>query len=154
MILPGFTSDSPVSILIEPNVSLSKIAFNSVYRLRLSPLLNHSGCHVCEIPLSIPTRDGFYTSKVYLQCSHALRESEVILGSDWISTCSVAFCKDGSGVEDPIDAVVSSLPPGHYWSPNDGTSTIYQPFCWLTRFLQIRTSLITILLILILRCPN
>jgi len=121
MILPGFTGSSPISISVEANASRSTITLSSVYQLQLLPLFDRFGRYTCEIPLSVPTRNGFYTSKVSLECSHVPRDVEVILGSDWISDSSAAFCDDGSGLEDPALSVASCLPAGHYWSPNDGT---------------------------------
>ena len=124
MLLPGFSASTSVSVSVEPNTSLSTIALSSAYRLQLSPLFNRFGRYVCDIPLSIPTRSGFFTSNISLECSHAQTDAEITLGSDRISACSVMPCDDGSGLEDPAISVVSSLPAGHYWSPSSGTTII------------------------------
>jgi hypothetical protein len=89
-------------------------------------VLDRFGCYGCEIPLSVPTRSGFCTSKISLQCSHAPRDADVAHGSDWISICSVTFCGDESGLNDLNLSVISSLPAGHYWNPSDGTTVTYQ----------------------------
>ncbi|KAF9786787.1 hypothetical protein BJ322DRAFT_1217792 [Thelephora terrestris] len=124
MILPGFTGSSHISISVEPDVSQSTITLSSVYQLDLLPLFDRFGRYTCEIPLSVPTRNGSYTSKVSLECSYVPRDAEVILGSDWISNSSAAFCDDGSGLEDPPMSVTLSLPVGHYWTPNDDVQTL------------------------------
>jgi len=127
MILPGFTGSSPVSISVDPTAAQSTIALSSVHRLKLLPLFNRFGRYVCDIPLSIPTRGGFYTSKVSLECSHEPGDAEVILGPDWFSACSPALCGNGSDLEDPAPATVSSLPAGHYWTLSDGMArSIYR----------------------------
>ena len=123
--LSGLTNSSSVSISVELNASQSTIAFSSVYQLKLLPLFNPSGCCVCDIYLSVPTRGGFYTSKTLLECSHAHEDVEIILGSDWISTCSVTLCDDKAELEDLTETLVASLPAGHYWSPGDGTLVAY-----------------------------
>jgi hypothetical protein len=109
MILPGFTNSSPVPVLVDTNASQSTVALSPVYQQHLSPLFNCFGHYVCEVALSIPTQHGFYTSKVSLNCLHAPRDAEVILESDWISTCLVAFCNDGSRLEVSIPVGVTQL---------------------------------------------
>jgi hypothetical protein len=133
MILPGFTGSSAVSVSIEPNVSRSTISLSSVYRLQLLPLFDRYGRYLCEVPVCVPTRGGFYTSKIPLECSCATRDADIILGSDWISTCLVGFRDDGQGLEDPTQLAMSSLPASHYWSPNGGTTITYQLYLRLTR---------------------
>ena len=125
MILPGFTGSSSVSVSVEPSASLSTITLSSAYRPHLSPLFNSFGRYTCDIPLSDPTRSGCNTSNVSLECSHTPKDAEIILWSDWISTCSAVLRDDGSGLEDPALFVISSLPAGHYWSPGKGTTTVY-----------------------------
>ena len=125
MILPGSTNSLPVLVSIEPNMSRSTIGFSSVYRLKLLPVFNCFGHYICEIPLSVPTRSGFYTSNISLECSYASGDAEVILGTNWISACSITFCDDGSGLEDPAMSVISCLPTGHYWSPSGGMNLVY-----------------------------
>lgn len=120
MLLPGYTGSSTVSVSIEPNVSRSVIPLSSVYELQLLPLLDRFGHYFCEIPLSVPTRSGFFTSNLSLECSHPSSDANVTLGSDWLSVCSAAFNDDGTELEDPPQSVISSLPTGNYWTPNDG----------------------------------
>ena len=124
MELPGFTGSSPVSVLVEPTTSRSAIALSLVYRLQLLPLFDRFGHYTCDITLSVPTCSGCYTSKLSLECSHDLKGTEIVLGLDWMSACSVARCNNGPGLEDPAPAVVGSLPAGHYWSPGDGTGAL------------------------------
>jgi len=119
--LSGLAGSSSISISVEPNAPQSTIAFSSVHRLKLLPLLNPSGHSVCDTSLSVPTRSGFYTCKIALECSHMHENTEVVLGSDWISACSATLCDDGVKLEDPTEALVASLPAGHYWSPGNGT---------------------------------
>ncbi|KAF9648364.1 hypothetical protein BDM02DRAFT_2301750 [Thelephora ganbajun] len=119
MILPGFTGSSPVSVSVEPTASWSTIALGSAYRLQLLPLFDHFGRYRCDFPLSVPTRSGFYTSEVSLECSHTPGDAGVILGPDWISACSAAPCDDWSELEGPTLSIVSSLPAGNYWTAND-----------------------------------
>ena len=120
MMLPGCTGSSPVSIAVVPSASRSAITLSSARRLQLLPRFNRFGRHDCDIRLSVPTRGGFYTCKVLLECSHETGDAEIILGSDWIAACSATFCSDRAGLEDPTTQVIASLPTGHYWSPNDG----------------------------------
>ena len=119
MILPGFTGSSPVSISVEPTAARSAIALSSAHRLKLLPLFNRFGHYVCDIPLSIPTRSGFYTSKISLECSHEPGTAEIILGLDWCSACTPVLCNNGTELEDPAPAITSCLPAGHYWSPSN-----------------------------------
>jgi len=127
MKLPGFTGSSPVSVSVEPTASRSAITLGSAYQLQLLPLFDRSGRYTCDITLSVPTRGGCYTSKISLECSHELKNTEIILGSDWISSCSAVPCNDGSGLEDPTLSVMGSLPAGHYWSPSEGMGTQHIP---------------------------
>ena len=71
-------------------------------------------------PLSIPTRGGFYTCNISLECSHTHENAEVVLGSDWISACSAMLCDDRVKLEDLTEALIVSLPAGHYWSSDNG----------------------------------
>jgi hypothetical protein len=132
MILPGYTGSSTISVSIEPTASRSTVSLGFLYRLQLLPIFDRYGRYVCEIPVCVPTRGGFYTSNLSLQCSHATGNADITLGSDWISTSSAVFCDDGLGLEDPAQSIISSLPAGYYWSPNDGTSTIHQHCSQLT----------------------
>ena len=69
--LSGLTDTLLVSFSVEPNTSRSAIAFNSVYRLKF---LIQSLRQLCLQRLSsVPTRGGFYTSKVSLRSSALLR---------------------------------------------------------------------------------
>ena len=74
MILPGFTGSSPVSISVEPNTSRSTIVFSLAYQLQLLPLFDRFGRYVCDVTLSAPTRSGFYTFKIFLDCSQGRRD--------------------------------------------------------------------------------
>jgi len=125
MILPGFIGHLSVSISVEPNTSRSTIALSSAYRLELLPVFDRFGHYICDTSLSVPTRNGFYTSKVLLECSHTPKDAEIILGLDWISACCAVVRDDGSGLEDPIPSALSSFPAGHCWSPDDGMTIAY-----------------------------
>ena len=120
MMISGFAGSSSVSILVELTVSQSTIALGSVYRLQLLPLFNRLGHYTCDISLSIPTCGGFYTCKFSLKCSPIAEDAEIVLGFDWISSCSVTVSDDRAELEDPTASAIASLPFGHYWSPNDG----------------------------------
>lgn len=48
---------------------------------------------VCEFLPCVPTRGGFYTSKIPFERSCATGDVYVILGSGWTSTCSVGFLR-------------------------------------------------------------
>ena len=120
MKLPGFTGSSSVSVSVEPTASRSAIALSSAYRLQLLPLFDRFGRYACDVTLSVPTRSGSYTSRVSLECLHESNDTEIVLGPDWMSACSVTPCSDGPGLEDPTPAIVGSLPAGHYWTPSEG----------------------------------
>lgn len=124
MLVSGLTNSSSVSISVEPNAPRSMIAFASAFRLGLLPLFDRRGCSVCEASLSVPTRSGFYTSKISLECSHKLESAEIVLGPDWMTACSVILHDDGAELEDPVATVLASLPAGNLWSPNDGMSVV------------------------------
>jgi hypothetical protein len=89
----------PVLLALHPFwFRLSQISLvYSVYQLNLLPLFNRSGR------------------------SHAHEDAEIVVGLDWISTCSVMLCNNGIKLEDPTEALVASLSAGHHWSPNSGT---------------------------------
>ena len=36
------------------------------------------------------------------------------------------FCHDGSGLLDPPQPAVASLPAGYHWSPNEGKTALYR----------------------------
>ena len=120
MILPGFTGSLPISVSVEPAVSRSTIVLSSAYRLQLLPILGHHGHYICDICLSVPTRSGFYTFKISLECVHSLGGAEVTLGSDWVAACSPTLCSDG--LEDPVPTVISSFPAHYHWNSSNGTS--------------------------------
>ena len=123
--LVGLISSVPVSVTIQPGVPTSTITLSAAYRLELLPLFDRSGLYTCNTSLSVPTNNGFYTSKVTLQCSHTPGECDIILGSDWTSACGATLCTDGSGLVDPPHPAVTSLPPGHCWSPNKGKPVMF-----------------------------
>ena len=118
--LVGLITSIPVSVAVEPTTATSTILLSAVYRLQLLPKFDCFSLYTCDTLLSVPTRTGFYTSKLSLQCSHTPGESEVILSSDWMSACSAALCDDALGLVDPPNPVVTLLPPGNYWSQNEG----------------------------------
>jgi hypothetical protein len=95
--LSGLVGSSSVLISVEPNDPRSTIVFGPVYRLNLLPLFNLSGR------------------------SHAHEDAEIVLSPDRIPTCSVTLCDDGVKLEDSAEALVASLPAGHYWSLSNGT---------------------------------
>ena len=120
MILPGFTDSSLVSTSFKPTALWSSIGFSLVYQLQL-PLFNHFGHYICDISLSVPTCDSFYKAcNISLECSHIPGDTEIDLGSDWISSCFTTFFDDWTGLENLITSIVTSLPASNYWSPNDG----------------------------------
>ena len=116
--LSGFAGSSSVSISVEPTISQSIITLSSVYRLQLLPLFNRLGHYTCNISLSVPTCGGFYTCKFSLKCSPIAEDAKIVLGSDWISSCSVTVSDDRAKLEDPTASAIASPPFGHYWSPN------------------------------------
>jgi len=100
--LVGPVNSAPVSLAIQ--YSTNGLNINN-YPIRslptLTPLLDQLGLYTCNISLSVPTSNGFCTSKLPLQCSHTPGESDIILGSEWMSTCGATLCNDGSGLVDP-----------------------------------------------------
>ena len=118
--LVGLINSIPVLILVKLMTSTSTISLAAAYRLQLLPLFNRFGFYSCNTSLFVPTNNGFYTSKVCLQCSHSSGERDIVLGSDWISLCGVVLCDDGSGLVDPLHPAGEPLPPGHCWSRNEG----------------------------------
>ena len=46
------------------------IGWSAAYWLQLVLLFDRSGLYTCDISLSVPTSNAFYTSKSLLQCSH------------------------------------------------------------------------------------
>ena len=118
--LSGTISSSLVSVVVQPTTTISTIALSTVFRLGLVPLFNRSGHYTCEVFLSIPTIDGFYTSRTYLRCCHVSGNIEIVLGSDWVVACGAALCDDGSRLLDPSQSAVASLPEGYHWTPNEG----------------------------------
>lgn len=123
--LVGVINSVPVSILVEPATSISTISFAAAYRLQLNPLFNRFGFYSCDASLSVPTANGFYTSKIALQCSHTSVESDVVLGHDWVSTCSAVFCDGGYGLVDPSHPETEPLPPGHCWTQSEGENVSF-----------------------------
>ena len=117
--LLGLINSSTVSVAVQPVTATSLIALPTVYRLGLLPLFDRFGYYICDT-LSIPTSNGFYTSRMSLRCCRAPGESDIVLGSDWVSVNGAVFCHDGSGLLDPSQSTITSLPEGYHWSSNDG----------------------------------
>ena len=67
---------------------------------------------------------GFYTFRMSLQCCHVLEESDIVLGSDWVFASGAVSCDNDSGLLDPSQSVIASLPEGYYWTPDEGESTL------------------------------
>ena len=98
MTLPGFTGSSPISVSVELAVSRSTNILSSAYHLQLLLTLGHRGRYVCDTCLFVPTRSGFYTFKISLECVHSPGGAEVTLGSDWVSACSQHYAGTGSKI--------------------------------------------------------
>ena len=90
-----------------------------------SPLFDRFGPYTCDDTLLVPTSNGFYTPRTPLRDVHAPGESDIILGSDWVSATGATFCSGDPGILDPSQSVIASLPGGHHWSPNEGETTLY-----------------------------
>ena len=88
------------------------------------PLFDRLGRSTCDGLLSILTGNGFCNSRIPL-CTHTPGESNIILGSDWVFAIGTTFCNGGSGILNPSQSVVASLPEGHHWSPDGGETTLY-----------------------------
>ena len=52
-------------------------------------------------------------------------EGDVVLGSDWASATSTTLCNGDSGILDPSQSAIASLPEGHHWSLNEGETTFH-----------------------------
>ena len=118
--LSGLANSFPVSMVVQPMTTMSTITFSAAYRLGLLPLFDRYGHYACDIHLSVPTNGGFYTSRKSLRCCHVSGESDIVLGSDWASASSAVLCNHGSGLLDPPQPAIASLPEGYYWTPNEG----------------------------------
>ena len=123
--LSGLVNSSTVSVEVQPTATMSTIALAAVYRLGLLAKFDRFGRYICDPLLSVPTTSGFYTLRTSLRCSHASGDSDIILGSDWISATNSVFCSDGSGLLDPSQSAIASLPEGYQWSPNEGKAVSY-----------------------------
>ena len=108
----GLINSSTVSVDIQPTATTSTIALATVYQLGLLPEFDRYGRYTCDPSLSVPTNNGFYTSRTPLLCSHVSGESDIVLGSDWVSASGSMLCADGSGLTDPPQSVIASLPTG------------------------------------------
>ena len=115
----GLINSSMVSVVVQPMSTISTIVLPIVYWLGLFPLFDHFSCYMCDSPLSIPTTNSFYTSRTPLRCVHVPGESDIILGSDWMSATGATLYNGGSGILNPLQSVIALLPEGHYWSPNE-----------------------------------
>ena len=122
--LSGLINSSPVSLEVQPTAVRSTIALAVVYRLQLLPKFDRFGHYTCDSALSVPTSNGFYTSRTPLLCSNASEDHDIVLGSDWISATGSVPCNDGSGLLDPSSSAVASLPQGYCWSPNKGETVL------------------------------
>ena len=123
--LSGLVNPSTVSVEVQPMATTSTIALAAVRQLGLLAKFDHFGRYICNPLLSVLTSGGFYTSRTSLRCSHASGDSDIILGSDWISVTNSVFCSDGSGLLDPSQSAIASLPEGYHWSPNEGMAASY-----------------------------
>lgn len=114
--LSGLINSSIVSVVIEPTTTTSTITLSAIYRLGLLPVFNRFGQYTCDTSLSVPTHDGFYTSGMFLRCCHLPRESDIILGSDWVTASGAVFCDDGFSLLDPSRRCQKV----NHWTPNGG----------------------------------
>ena len=60
-----------------------------------------------------------------MECAHTPGESGIILGSDWVFAIGVTFCNGGSGILNPSQSFIVSLPEGRHWSPDEGETALY-----------------------------
>ena len=119
-LFPQFADASTVSVDIQPTATTSTIALATVYRLGLLPDFDRYGRYTCDSSVSVPTKNGFYTSRTHLRCSHVSGESDIVLGSDWVSASGSMFYADGSRLFDPPESVIASLPTGYHWTADEG----------------------------------
>ena len=118
--ISGLVNSSTVSVAVQSTAAASTIALSAVYRLGLIPTFDRFGRYACDVPLSVPTRSGFYTSRIPLKCHHASEESDIVLGSDWLFASGAVSSDDGFGLLDPPQSIIASLPEGYHWTPNEG----------------------------------
>ena len=78
--LIGLIASIPVSVAVEPTTMRSTIVLSTVYRLQLLPKFDRFDLYTRDTSMSIPTRTGFYTSRLSLRCSRTPGETNVILG--------------------------------------------------------------------------
>lgn len=91
-----------------------------------SPKFDRYGRHTYNDPFAVPTSKHFYTCRTPLWCPHALGEVDVVPGSHWASTSNAMLCADDSGLLDPPQTIIESLPDGYHWSPNEGALNLFQ----------------------------
>ena len=108
-------NDDPPWLLRWPRFQLNRaLSRRSCPGLQLLPLFNCFGRYSCKVPSPIPMRGGFYTSKLSLDCSPMPSDTNIMLGSDWISPHSTMMgphCKSC-----PSPPFLSS---SHHWSPSE-----------------------------------
>ena len=75
--------------------------------------------------LSIPASNGFYSFRTPLRGVRVPGGGDVVLGSDWASATSTTLCNGNSGILDPSQSAIASLPEGHHWSPYEGETAFH-----------------------------
>ena len=121
---PGLISSSTVSEAVQPTTAMSTISTSHRLPTLTPPLFYRLGRSTCDGPLSFLTGNGFYTSRIPL-CAHTPGESGIILGSNWVFAIGAIFCNGGSGILNPSQSFIVSLPEGRHWSPDEGETALY-----------------------------
>ena len=107
IMLAGMINSASVSVVVYPETPTSTIALSATYRLiSSSPFSTVSASTLATFRFPFqPAVAGFYTSRLSLRCSHTT-ESNVILVSDWMSSCGVALSDDVSELADRLQTTI------------------------------------------------
>ena len=113
---PAFIGQSPVTILLDPSSSSSRISPAIVHKLDLPCPFTISGTQVVTADLHVPTDGGGYHSRLAFLVSYDLG-SNLVLGNDWLAPCKPVLAGDLSSFLKPLPSTVDDLLPPHSWHP-------------------------------------
>jgi len=115
LVLEGSFAGVPASIAIDCFVSTSSVSLTFL-RINNVPqtVRVNDGVADCTSfgPVVVPTSSGWFQSS-FLFNACRVRNSDVLLGRDWIELVSPSLTSNG--VCDPISSVIDGLPEGHFW---------------------------------------
>ena len=118
VVLGGLFAGVPASIAIDACVSTSSVSltFLSINNVPQTVQVK-DGVGKCSLfgPVMVPAPSGWFQSSMLFNACR-VRNSDVLLGGDWIEVVSPSLTSEG--ICDPVSPNINSFPDGHFWIPS------------------------------------